>query len=131
MSRFGLGIVAGVVPVYRLLRYCIVFAILATVLFWLDLAMSLSLAGLVLMGLALGPIFPSLIATTPSRVGEAHTPNTIGFQITATAIGGGILPALVGLLASRLNLEVISFSLIIGTVTLLVLFEALVPRRAT
>ena len=68
---------------------------------------TLSFVGLALIGLALAPIFPSLIATTPERLGTAHTANGVGFQIAAAVLGQSLLPGMMGILARHLGLEMV------------------------
>ncbi len=95
------------------------------VLFWLNLAPWLSLAGIALLGLALAPMFPSLIALTPARMGPAHAANTIGFQIAAACLGGAVLVSSFGLMADRFGLELLG-PFLVGVATLLaVVFEIL------
>jgi hypothetical protein len=60
---------------------------------------------LLLLGLALAPIFPLLIATTPARVGALHATHAIGFQVAAFYVGTAVLPGAAGLLARRLGLN--------------------------
>jgi fucose permease len=82
------------------------------------------------MGLASAAVFPSLIATTPERLGEANTANGVGFQIAAAVLGQSLLPAIVGLMASRFGLEIIGPSLFAAAILLLVLFETLIAASA-
>jgi fucose permease len=76
---------------------------------------------LVLLGIGLGPIFPTLISATPSLIGARHTSNAIGFQTAAAALGGGLLPAGVGVIAAATDLGAISISLVIGSIFMLAL----------
>ncbi len=81
----------------------------------LALAAGLSLATLVVLpsrvavvplgvlGLSLGPVMPSLFATTARRVGRAHSARMAGRQLLATNVGGIGLPALTGLLVDRVG----------------------------
>ena len=69
---------------------------LGATLIWLNITSTLSFVGLALIGLALAPIFPSLIATTPERLGTAHTANGVGFQIAAAVLGQSLLPGMSG-----------------------------------
>ena len=84
-----------------------------------------------LLGLALGPVFPSLIATTPARLGARHTANGVGFQIAAAALGQALLPALVGVLAQQFTLEIIGPALFVAAAILFALHEALTAASAT
>jgi fucose permease len=124
-GRLLSGIVVGFVPVRPLLRLCIVGIALGATLVWLHLADLLSFLGLALMGLSSAPVFPTLIATTPARLGDAHTANGVGFQIAAAVLGQSLLPAVLGVLARNLGLEIVGPSLLTVAILLLVLYEAL------
>jgi fucose permease len=85
--------------------------------------------GLALLGFSIAPIFALMVSDTQERLGPVHAPNAIGFQIAAAAIGGGALPALAGVLAKNLGLEVIPPFLLAVTLTLLLLIETIHRRR--
>jgi len=96
---------------------------LGATLIWLNIASMLSFGGLSLIGLALAPIFPSLIATTPERLGNAHTANGVGFQIAAAVLGQSLLPGMMGILARHLGLEIVGPTLLTAALLLLMLYE--------
>jgi len=56
----------------------------------------LALAAYPLLGLALAPLFPTLMATTADRVGPDHAGRLGGYQLVAMNLGGTGLSALVG-----------------------------------
>jgi hypothetical protein len=85
---------------------------LGAILLWLNMTSMLSFVGLALIGLALAPIFPSLIATTPERLGSAHTANGVGLQIAAAVLGQALLPGMMGMLARHLGLEIVGPALL-------------------
>lgn len=122
-GRIGLGAIASYVSTRQLLRLSIAVSVAAAALFWLDAALWLTFAALFTMGLAFGPVFPSLISTTPARVGRSHTPNAVGFQVAAAAVGAASLPALVGVVSEATSLEAVSVTLLAGSATLLGLYE--------
>lgn len=129
VGRLLSGVVVSLVPVRLFLRFCIVGIALGALLIWVHLTPLLSGLGLTLMGLASAPIFPSLIATTPDRLGRAHTAHGIGLQIAAAVLGQSLLPSVVGVLARRLGLEIIGPSLLTASLLLLVLYEGLTATR--
>lgn len=128
VGRVLFGLAVGVAAIDTLLRACLVAVVVGAALLWLDVARGLP--GLALAGLALAPIFPSLIATTPARLGTEHVHNAVGFQVAAAVVGGAALPAAIGLLAARAGLEVIGPCLFAASCLLLVLYEA-VSRRTS
>lgn len=125
VGRLVAGFVASFVPVSRLLRVCIIGIACGAALIWLNFTSLLSFLGLALMGLSSAPVFPSLIATTPERLGESHTANGVGFQIAAAVLGQSLLPSLVGVLARHLGLEIVGPALLMAALLLLVLYGAL------
>ncbi len=124
-GRLLSGFAINFVPVRLLLRYCIVGISLGAGMIWLNITGFISFVGLALMGLLSAPIFPSMIATTPERLGEAHTANVVGFQIAAAVLGASLLPSLIGLLADNFGLEVIAPTLLVAAMLLLTIYEML------
>lgn len=86
------------------------------------------LTGLVLAGAAAGPIFPTLIAETPGRLGIAHAANGVGFQIAAAALGQAFWPAVLGMVAAAHGLEWLARGLVILATAVLALNGALAAR---
>ncbi|HEX6288383.1 MAG TPA: MFS transporter [Herpetosiphonaceae bacterium] len=125
VGRLLSGVIVAHIPVRTLLQLCMVGAILGVVMLWLNLASWLSLAGVALLGLALAPMFPSLISLTPARMGPAHAANTVGFQIAAATFGAASLVGGFGLIADRLGLETLGPFLLVTAVLLLAAFEIL------
>lgn len=105
--------VAGRLPARSLVPLCLVLVLAGTVLLWLDGGVALSAIGIALAGVACGPIFPTLIATTPLRVGVGHAGNAVGFQVAAAAAGMAFLPAFVGSLAAATHLSVIATTFVV------------------
>jgi fucose permease len=131
VGRLLSGVAVSFVPVRLLLRRCIIGIAGGATLIWLNLSSLLGFLGLALMGLSSAPIFPSLIATTPERLGDAHTANGVGLQIAAAVLGQSLLPSLVGVLARHLSLEVVGPALLTIALLLLVLYEALTAASPT
>ena len=129
VGRLLAGMVVSIVPVRLFLRFCIVGIALGAMLLWLHLTSLLSCLGLALMGLSSAPIFPSLIATTPERLGSVHTAHGVGLQIAAAVLGQAFVPSLVGMLARYLGLEMIGPSLLAASLLLLLLYEVLTATR--
>ncbi len=125
LGRFLSGVVVGFVPVSLLLRFSIIGIAAGAGLIWLDFSELASFIGLALMGLMSAPLFPTLIATTPARLGEAHMSNGVGFQIAAAVLGQSLVPAFVGVMAAKFNLEIVGPSLFVCAILLFVLFEIL------
>jgi fucose permease len=129
VGRILFGIVVSNVSVDNLLRACMATTVVAAAVLWLNLPI-LSLLALAVIGLMIAPIFPSLIAMNPKRLGPQHTADAVGLQIAAAVLGGACLPGLVGFLAARLGLEVIG-PLILSAASLLFVLHELLIRLAS
>jgi fucose permease len=64
---------------------------------------SAAVAALLVMGLALAPIYPLSISETPRRVGAAWADRVIGWQVSSAYLGLAFWPSIGGLIASRLG----------------------------
>jgi fucose permease len=95
---------------------------------WWQATSTLSFLGLALMGMAEGPVFPSLMSDTRRRVSTDHVDNTIGFQVAASSLGGAALPSLAGVIAESTTLEIISPFILLCSVGMLILHEVIARR---
>lgn len=125
-GRIAFGAIVHRFPLAPLLRGSMLVALIGAVLFTLNFVPPLSL---ILIGLGLAPIFPSLISTTPARLGPRHASHAIGYQIAAAGLGVAILPASVGVVSRSYGLDFVGYSLIALTLMLWALYEAM-PRPA-
>ena len=80
----------------RLLQASVAVTVAAFALYWWADWMPVELLALAAAGFGLGPIFPALVALTPSRAGEAAASRVVGFQIAAASAGGSLGPAGIG-----------------------------------
>jgi fucose permease len=117
--------VGGMMSARTLLRIALWSVALGVTLIWADVGAGVTATGLVVAGVACGPVFPSLIATTPERVGLFHSANAVGFQIAASAAGISVVPALVGVAAAKFGVETIARLLVVLAVVLLAMYEVL------
>ncbi len=106
-SRLGYAFLPSTVRPAVVIGVCIVTALVAMALLAVHVHPLMDTTAIALVGFASGPIFPSLIATTPARVGPRHTANAVGLQISIAAVGLAALPAVCGLIAQHSGLEFI------------------------
>ena len=114
LGRLFFGGIVATIGVERLLQACLLTVLVGLGLLWAPAspgmafaAPSLAFVALGLLGVAQAPVYPALIALTPSHFGSAHTANAVGFQVAASVIGGAGLPALIGVFAQAFGLETI------------------------
>ncbi len=131
IGRMVLGVVIDRFGFVRSLRIMIGGALVGAALLWWNPVQGVSFAGLAIIGFSLAAIFPTLIAITPRLLGSRQAANAIGMQVAFGGLGIAVLPWLAGILADRINLEVIGPFLIVEGLVLFLLFELLLHNRIT
>jgi fucose permease len=127
-GRIALGFVIDRIGPDRLLRVAVVGAVIGAALFAAGAGLA-GRVGLLLLGASLAPLYPTLMARTPARLGHATTLHAVGFQVSSATLGAAVLPGAVGLLAARAGIGAIGSAVAAMAVLLWALHEALV--RAT
>jgi fucose permease len=128
-GRVIMGFFADRLTAQLIVRSGAIGAILGGLLLALNIAPAFSFLGLALIGFALAPIFATLVAETPKRVGMRHAANTIGFEVGMAGLGIAMLPGLGGFLAQRVDLEIIGPFLVGVAVVMYALHEYVVFRE--
>jgi MFS family permease len=77
--------------------------------------------GLLLMGLGLAPVYPSLMHETPRRFAPALARTVIGRQVACAALGAALGPAALGVLGAWAGLVVVMPAVLLALLTLLLL----------
>jgi len=126
IGRLVLGVFVDRFGPDRLLRCASLGAVLGVVAFT-GSGGNLGRAGLLLLGASLAPMFPTLMARTPARVGEDVAHHAVGFQVSAATLGSTMMPALGGVLVSSAGLGAIA-TLVIGLSIALLLTHELLLR---
>ncbi len=107
-GRIGLGFVVDRIGPDRLLRVLTPVAVLAALAFGTGVADFVALA---VLAVALAPIFPTLMARTPARVGASATPAAVGLQVAAATTGVAAVPAALGVAADLAGIGVVPWLL--------------------
>jgi fucose permease len=123
-GRFVAGAVADRVRPAAMLWAGAVGALLGALLVGLVAAPWASVSGLLLMGFALAPIFPALIATTAARVGGAYAASTIGLQVAGANVGVALVPWLVGRGVAAVGPAAIAPAIVLVAAAYLALYAA-------
>ena len=112
IGRIVAGMVATRVGSTRLVFGGLVGALLgAGLLVWNPSELA-NVVAVAIIGLSIAPIFPALMSDTRARVGDVYAANTIGMQMAATGVGLAFIPAVMGVLARRVSLEIIPICLL-------------------
>lgn len=129
VGRMLIGLFVDAIGPRSLLRISMIGTIAGAALIWWNPVIEVSFAGLAVMGFSLAAVFPTLVSVTPERVGLAHAPNAIGFQIGVTGLGAAILVGLVGTVAEQVGDGVIAPFLFLVSLVTFVLHEVVLRRE--
>jgi fucose permease len=112
-GRMVLGPAAGRAGPARVLGAAVAGVVLGAALMMMPGPAPLAVAGLIVVALAAGPVFPLLALSTARRLGPGETARTVSFQVAASAVGGALLPAGVGIAISAAGAGVLAPSLLV------------------
>ena len=73
----------------------------------LPVGTTLSLAGLILIGLGCAPIYPCIIHSTPAHFGAERSQALIGVQMASAYVGTCLMPPLFGLIAKNITVALL------------------------
>ncbi|MFJ2042817.1 MFS transporter [Paenibacillus taichungensis] len=100
-----------------------VTAIVGGIILLLPLSISFALAGFMLIGLGLAPIYPGLLHETPTRFGKANSARLMGYQMALAYTGTTLLPPLFGVLAAKTNIGFFPMVVLVFLILMLVSSE--------
>ena len=118
MGRIVFGILLTKIPVSKVLVGAMMGILVGVFLFAININSITTLLGIAILGIANAPVFPSLISVTPERIGKEHTATAIGVQISMAMLGGALLPGFAGWLSDGFGLEVIAKVFVIAAIIL-------------
>ena len=125
LGRFAVGLVAHRMHNRQWVRVGLGLALLGAGLFALPFPGSIGLLGLVLMGCGCAPIFPSLMAETTERFPAEMARTLVSRQMVFSYLGGSLVPASLGLLATWIGLTWVMPGVILLLLGLLVTTQRL------
>jgi fucose permease len=108
-GRIGLGFVVDRIGPDRLLRLGMPVAAVAAMGFALGLQ---DAAFLILFAVALAPVYPTVMALTPARLGPLAV-QAIGLQVAAAMAGVAVLPGLMGWVADWVGADAVPWILLL------------------
>lgn len=123
LGRLITGFIAMKVNNLILIRSGQVIAIVGGIALLLPQPAPLFLAGLILIGLGLAPIFPGLLHETPARFGKENSAKLMGYQMAVAYTGSTFLPPLFGVLAAKTNISLLPIIVLILLVLMLLSAE--------
>lgn len=127
VGRLITGFITLKVSNKLLIRYGQLVTIAGGVILLLPLPPSISMVGLILIGLGLAPIYPGLLHETPARFGRENSAKLMGYQMAVAYTGSTLVPPMFGLLAANTGTD--SFPLVILLLLVGMLFSAEMLNR--
>ena len=121
-GRFLSGILATKISPRRIVQIGLLCVLGAIGLLFLPGSVLLSGAGLFLVGLGNGPIFPNLVHLTPQFFGERASASVMGIQFASANTGILLVPMLFGFLTKSFGLELLPYYLLLFFIPLAVSF---------
>ncbi len=103
----------------RLMRLGIFLIAAGLILLALPTAGLASLTALVLIGLGVAPIFPTMLHLTPLNFGKEHSQAAVGFQMACGYVGASIMPPLLGQFFARISFKLLPYLLLACTLGML------------
>jgi len=115
----------------QLIRYGSLTVLAGTICVILPLPAMVRVAGILVAGLGCAPIFPCIIHDTPVRFGKHDAQEVMGYQMAAAYVGSLTVPALIGVIATRLNELLIPWLILMIAAGLFIATERIAIRKAT
>jgi len=112
IGRFLNGFLSTKIAAMSLVRGGEAMILLGIVLMFLPFP-SLSLAGLMIIGLGCAPIYPTLLHETPRRFGAENSARLMGLQMATAYCGLTLIPPLLGLIVGRFGLRLYPIGLLL------------------
>ncbi|RCX16900.1 fucose permease [Anaerobacterium chartisolvens] len=134
MSLFFLGITAGrmlsgfisiKLSNEALIRIGTVLIIVGVVFMLLPLPVVVTICALIVIGIGLAPIYPSMLHQTPVYFGKGNAQATMGLQMAFAYSGTTLMPPVLGQLFSRVSFSLMPYVLLACALVLLACTERL------
>ena len=126
IGRMLMGLLALRMGNRSLLNISFALTFAGALLLFVNVSEIASFVGLLALGFGLAAQFPIMILQTPTRVGDAHAANAIGFQVGCAGLGGAALSGVAGIFAENIAIELISMFIFLGALLSLVIYRLMI-----
>jgi len=125
IGRFITGFITFKVNNGTLIRMGQILALAGAILLFLPFTSVFALAGFVLVGLGLAPIFPCMLHETPARFGKKHSQTIMGYQMAVAYTGSTFLPPVLGFIASHSTIGIFPLCIVLLAAAMFLISEKL------
>ena len=99
LGRFLSGLISTKLSSWSLIKISTVIMFIGTGLMFVPVTI-VAVAGMLLVGLGVGPIYPNIMFLTPAHFGQKHSASVLGSQMAAAYTGFTVGPPVFGFLAN-------------------------------
>lgn len=97
-------------------------------LLFLPSGSTVTLAGLIFIGLGCAPVYPSIIHSTPEHFGADKSQAMIGVQMASAYVGTCIMPPVFGFIANHISVSLFPVYLLAILALMTVMHEKMLPK---
>lgn len=112
----------------QMIRLGQVLIVVGILIMFLPFGQTLSLVGLIVIGLGCAPIYPCIIHSTPTHFGADKSQAIIGIQMASAYVGTLLMPPVFGLIANHITVALLPVYLFIILILMFVMHEALTKK---
>ena len=112
----------------QMIRLGQVLIAVGILIMFLPFGQTLSLVGLIVIGLGCAPIYPCIIHSTPTHFGADKSQAIIGIQMASAYVGTLLMPPVFGLIANHIMVALLPVYLFIILILMFVMHEALTKK---
>lgn len=112
-GRFVSGLISGKVSSWKIIYTGQAITLFGIILMALPFSVGFSCAGIILIGLGNGPVFPNMAHLTPINFGKENSQAVMGTQMTACNVGITVMPLLYGVIARATTVHVFPWFLLV------------------
>ena len=128
IGRALCGFVAMKLNDVQMIRLGQVLIAVGILIMFLPFGQTLSLVGLIVIGLGCAPIYPCIIHSTPTHFGADKSQAIIGIQMASAYVGTLLMPPVFGLIANHITVALLPVYLFIILILMFVMHEALTKK---
>lgn len=126
IGRFLSGFIASKIGDKKMIRLgCIIIAISIILLLIPINDYIVSLIGFITIGIGCGPIYPSIIHSTPFYFAKKNSQGIIGLQMTCAYIGSTFMPPIFGVIANNVTMKIMPYFILFFFILFLIFIEIL------
>ena len=114
----------------QMIRLGQVLITVGILIMFLPFGQTLSLVGLIVIGLGCAPIYPCIIHSTPTHFGADKSQAIIGIQMASAYVGTLLMPPVFGLIANHITVALLPVYLFSILILMFVMHEALTKKTS-